>query len=901
MKKNLFRLMMALMLSLTVLTVPALAAQPDPVQPPTHQHDMSVECGSTAPVAFAEWDGESVITYDASNTAYVYLTKDVTRTEQLVIPEGGTLNLCFNGHTITYSGAKDSNAIWMWNGGCTLNLCDCGIGATGGITMQQGYYAVNMSYQNCALHMYGGKLVGGSVGCIYNAVGTVVIDGGELAPRGGCGIGGGSTTINGGTFSGNVEWMVFCAENEYAVTINGGEFTGTGKTIFFIGGNNERGHASVNLQKMPTVTGNYDAVFSLVLDQTNDVLKTGLNIMGELEKPAKPLSIIFDSDSVLTAFAMDHILLTTGWSTYMQVKNPAEYFSSDYYTDNKQSDKYQVRLSESGEAELAIPVYAVTKTEPAEGSFAVTSDDKVITECKAGKIVEVEVTVPDGKLLDKVTVIRTDNNQEVSVTDRLPDYPYCFTMPAAPVTVSVSFKGEDLTLKSIEITDVTLTPAFSSDVTEYTATVSAETDHVVINAEATESHVLALYMTSDGRAAYAQDVTVNLEVGENVITFLGYKNSTVYSQYKVTITREKPDYTVTFDSQEGSEVGSQTVTHGETVQKPDDPTKDGLVFGGWYTDADCTAEFDFSTAVTGNMILYAKWTEKPVTPPVPPVIPVNPSAPTHPPVVAPTESGSAAITPASPKQGDNVVITPVPDRGYEAGAVTVTDQNGNPVQVIDNGDGTYRFVQPAGRVRVEVRFVQKDGSHGHPALAFSDLDASAWYYESVDYALENGLMGGYGNGKFAPDATLSRAMLAQVLCNIQGRPAVTGASPFTDVAGDAWYADAVVWASANGLVDGYGDGRFGPDTPITREQMAVMLWRYARYRGCDVSVGEDTNILSYRDIDKLSDYAFAAVQWAVGAGILTGYEDGTLKPNGLATRAEVAAMLMRYCENVMRK
>ena len=181
------------------------------------------------------------------------------------------------------------------------------------------------------------------------------------------------------------------------------------------------------------------------------------------------------------------------------------------------------------------------------------------------------------------------------------------------------------------------------------------------------------------------------------------------------------------------------------------------------------------------------------------------------------------------------------------------------------------------------------------ALSFTDVAADAWYYDAVDSVCQNGLMSGTSATTFGPDGVLSRAQLCQILYAAQGYPAVTDASPFPDVEDGAWYADAVTWAAGQGIVSGYGGGLFGPDDPVTREQLAAILWRFAQARGYDVSVGEDTNILSYADFDQLSEYAVPAMQWACGAGIISGTGDGsTLSPRGEATRAQFAVMLTRF-------
>lgn len=180
-------------------------------------------------------------------------------------------------------------------------------------------------------------------------------------------------------------------------------------------------------------------------------------------------------------------------------------------------------------------------------------------------------------------------------------------------------------------------------------------------------------------------------------------------------------------------------------------------------------------------------------------------------------------------------------------------------------------------------------------LPFTDLAANAWYTDAVAYVYRHDLMAGYGENLFGPDDDLSRAQLCQIIYNMEGQPATSGSSVFTDVADGAWYADAVTWAASQGIVGGYGGGLFGPEDNITREQLASILYRYAQSKGYDTSVGENTNILSYTDALEISEYAIPAMQWACGAGIMEG-NAGYLTPQGDATRAQVATMLMRFCE-----
>lgn len=265
------------------------------------------------------------------------------------------------------------------------------------------------------------------------------------------------------------------------------------------------------------------------------------------------------------------------------------------------------------------------------------------------------------------------------------------------------------------------------------------------------------------------------------------------------------------------------------------------------------------------------------------------------------EHGKVTASPSRASSGTPVTITVTPDEGYELEKLTVTDSKGSEVKLTDKGNGKYTFDMP--NTKVEIRAVFRKiapvwencpGGVDCPAYSYGDVDTSAWYHEAVDYVLVNGLMSGYGNGVFGLNDHLSRAQLCQILYNKEGRPAVTGSSAFTDVADGAWYADAVTWAAENGIVGGYGGGLFGPEDNITREQLAAILYRYAQTKGYDTASGADLS--AYGDASDVSSWAIPAMQWACGTGVIMGVTESTLLPQGSATRAQVATMLMRFCE-----
>ena len=238
------------------------------------------------------------------------------------------------------------------------------------------------------------------------------------------------------------------------------------------------------------------------------------------------------------------------------------------------------------------------------------------------------------------------------------------------------------------------------------------------------------------------------------------------------------------------------------------------------------------------------------------------------------------------------------------GTLTVTDANGKSVALTDLGSGKYTFKMPSSKVNVAFAASGEtkpcDGGKDCPSAPFKDVDTGKWYHVSIDYVLTHSIMNGVSGTSFAPNSNLTRGMLVQILFNLEDKPQSASAS-FSDVKADAWYAKAVGWAAANKVVTGYADGTFRPNAAVTREQAAAILYRYAQSKGIDVSVGEDTNLLSYADALQASEYAIPALQWAVGAGVLNGKSGNLLAPTGTATRAEIAAIMQRWCEKIVQK
>lgn len=247
-------------------------------------------------------------------------------------------------------------------------------------------------------------------------------------------------------------------------------------------------------------------------------------------------------------------------------------------------------------------------------------------------------------------------------------------------------------------------------------------------------------------------------------------------------------------------------------------------------------------------------------------------------------NGAVAADKKTASKGTAVTVTASPSKGYVVDAVKVVDKDGKDVAVTEK-DGKYVFTMPASAVTVTGSF--KAETPAPAALPFTDVKSGNWFYDAVKYAYAQGLMTGTSATTFAPNGTMNRAMIVTVLYRLEKSPAVTGASKFTDVPAGQWYSDAVAWAAANKIVNGYDETTFGPMNAVTREQMAAILFRYEQVKGLE-NVTLEENLNRFPDQNKISAYAIPALQWAVGQKIINGNADGTLDPTGTATRAQVA-------------
>ncbi len=256
------------------------------------------------------------------------------------------------------------------------------------------------------------------------------------------------------------------------------------------------------------------------------------------------------------------------------------------------------------------------------------------------------------------------------------------------------------------------------------------------------------------------------------------------------------------------------------------------------------------------------------------------------------DNGTVTSSRTRASKGFTVTLTVKPDEGYKLDTLTVIGKNGNEIKLTDKGNGKYTFAMPSSAVTVEASFTQDD-TPVETGLPFTDVKADDWFYDAVAYVYDNGLMDGTAGTAFSPLMTSNRAMVVTILWRLAGSPEPEAAPSFSDVTADSWYTDAVAWASENGIVKGYSDTVFAPDDTVTREQLATILYRYVQHTGGGFQ-GAWAFPLDYADADQVSDWAYEAMCWCTMKSIINGVGGNTLNPQGSATRAEVAQILMNF-------
>ena len=355
----------------------------------------------------------------------------------------------------------------------------------------------------------------------------------------------------------------------------------------------------------------------------------------------------------------------------------------------------------------------------------------------------------------------------------------------------------------------------------------------------------------------------------------------------------KAQYTVTLKYDDGATPDSAyTVSENTTITLPT-PSRSHYSFEGWYNGNDLV---ESSYTVTGNVELTAKWHRTSshrydgyIT-------------------VIDSKNGDVSVSDTWADEDDKITLTITPDDGYEVDKIEIVDDEGDKIDAkkVDDEDNEYTFRMANCDVTVTVTFKEEGkttedtdkeedkNDEETTELNFTDVKESDWFYKGVAYVVDKDIMNGVSENEFAPSGKLTRAMLVQMLYNMESRPACDAENAFMDVPVGQWYTDAVIWANDEKIVSGMGDGLFAPNMEITREQMVVMLYNYAKYRGYDVTASADLS--AFADTASVSTWAQPAMQWAVAEGYISGMGDSQLAPQGTATRAEIASVIMRFME-----
>lgn len=356
---------------------------------------------------------------------------------------------------------------------------------------------------------------------------------------------------------------------------------------------------------------------------------------------------------------------------------------------------------------------------------------------------------------------------------------------------------------------------------------------------------------------------------------------------------------ITFDPTGGSIANpTQKINISGHLDSLPTASRSGYRLDGWYTETEGGEKITTDTLFTEDTTVYAQWSKKSSS---------SSRYDGYITIINP-KNGEVSVSDDWAYEDDKITLTITPDKGYEVDKIEIVDDEGDKIDAkkVDDEDNKYTFRMANCDVTVTVTFKEegkttedtdkeedKDDEET-TELNFTDVKESDWFYKGVAYVVDKGVMSGVSENQFDPSGKLTRAMLVQMLYNMESRPACDAENAFMDVPVGQWYTDAVIWANDAKIVSGMGEGLFAPNMEITREQMVAMLYNYAKYRGYDVTASADLS--AFADTASVSAWAQPAMQWAVAEGYISGMGDSQLAPQGTATRAEIASVIMRFME-----
>ncbi len=761
--------------------------------------------------------------------------------------------ITINGGAVTATGGRPtpnpqegyadiSSGVYAYMSSITIN--GGVVTATGGkeIDVSVGIYAHNITVHSGTVTAIGEQAINSSMG-IQNGD-TLTINGGTVNATAGsaafysngiCSLRSGSCVINGGTVTAISDTASY---ESYGIFFYNGDITISGGTVTATGGSSEKTSAGIRANFGIEISGGI-------------VTATGgaITASGDIAQISSEGIAVINGDITISGGS---VTATGGAATGDERASSHGIYACGY------SDTSACNITITGDAQVT-----------ATGGAAVAESCGIVALC-----IVIGVVPEDQGPVGSITI--TDNAQVIAAGGTVTGGEMAFTCGFG-ASGGITVNGGNVT--------ATGDTAPSSFGIYANGGITVNGGHVIAEAKATSETHIAL------NAAPALPNTTYFWRTAETDTFTTSADKVyLYSDTHTYVEITEPTC-VTFDPNGGvvNPTGAITDIFGRLTNLPT-PTRSGSYrFDGWYTAAKDGTKITTDTVFSENTTVYAQWTYS----------------------GGGGGGGTTRYTVSFETNGGSKVSSKTVTRNTAVSEPTAPTKDGYTFAgwysdkelktAYDfSAKVTKSFTLYAKWTEIE-KEPDKPTQPVEPTAPewknpFTDVFENDWFFENVKYANENGLMGGTTNTTFAPNESLTRGMLVCVLYRADGEPAVNKSIPFGDVKADMYYAKATIWAQQNGIVNGVTENTFAPDGNITREQIAAIMFRYAKYKGYDVSVGEDTNILSYTDFDKISEYAIEAIQYAVGIGLMKGKTETTLNPQDNATRAEISSILKKFIE-----
>ena len=868
---------------------------------------------------------------NSSSTQTVTLLKDVA--EDITIPSGKTLTLDLNGKTLTNVSSDTitvaSGAKLTITGEGTVDNVTHGkadIYNNGTVILNGGNYtrsheaenttetSAGNSYYNILNH--GDMTIDGAVKVLSTGHFSSLVANGYYSysstnPRDGYVSGTNqekpNLTITDGSFSGGINTIK--NDDDAILTINGGTFTNYTQAAF-------QNHGTATVTAGSFIANSKYAIDNCGCDATHDPGKleiSGGTFNGTLYVHSA------NSNVTISAGYFDGSISKTGGTLTIS----GGYFTSDptsYLATGKaavESDlagyNYKVDVAKNEKADVAaakpeVSTPVLTGVDK-EAATAVSSALSNSTDTVIGNgLTAAANTIANNNTVSQADAINALKQKEITTEGQT-------VRIVVQTYMNINIKNVDTTSADKKTLSLDITPMYR------TVATTANTDSAIKLTGADVTDANAVPVGPAGKLIINKPVTIKIPLPTGFVspaTTDANAYPSIYVQHKgyeytATVSKESDTLYATFTNPHG--FSTFTITTEQTAEA----TLNGVNYTSFQDAVNAANNGDVITVLKDNLSATMSGSSRTITVKNGSAVSINVTVNgdkqtlqsssshnftyTRPSSGGPGSSGGSISTPTTyavnvnaatngavaadkktASKGTMVTVTASPSKGYVVDAVKVVDKDGKDVAVTEK-DGKYVFTMPASAVTVTGSF--KAETPAPVALPFTDVKSGNWFYDAVKYAYEQGLMTGTSATTFAPNGTMNRAMIVTVLYRLEKSPAVTGASKFTDVPAGQWYSDAVAWAAANKIVNGYDETTFGPMNAVTREQMAAILFRYEQVKGLE-NVTLEENLNRFPDQNKISAYAIPALQWAVGQKIINGNADGTLDPTGTATRAQVA-------------